>query len=170
VFLYHGWLKGGSIKMTEEALIKNWRGMIVVGHDFFHCWRQVLLEEVGGGKTEELVLKFWQKVANVTAQAYMHAGMVEKRDLESLVRVMARSSEIMGEKVHVERDGEDFLLVHEACPWTDSYRKYGGGNCQPGCDCWFREVAKAVIPGCSVLTEASIPGGDRQCVRRFSLN
>jgi len=155
--------------MSEQAVARNWRAMIRVGHDFYHCWRQALLEELGVEKTEELSLRFWQKVANVTAGAYARAASGEM-DLEGLVRVMARSSEIMGEQVRVERHGEDVLLIHEACPWTASYRAYGGGNCRPGCDCWFREVAAAVVPGCSVRTESSLPGGDRECVRRFSLD
>lgn len=155
--------------MGEEAVAKNWRAMIKVGHDFYHCWRQVLLEELGPGKTEDLTLRFWEKVADVTAKAYAKAKVLEKGGLEGLVRAMVRSSEIMGETVHLERDGEDFLLVHDACPWADSHREYGGGNCQPGCDRWFMETVRILMPDCTVVTESSIPGGQGKCVRRFSI-
>ncbi|MGB9905312.1 MAG: hypothetical protein ACPLQO_11705, partial [Desulfotomaculales bacterium] len=117
---------------------------------------------------EELTLRFWEKVAEATARAYAAAGVVEKGGLEGLVRAIARSSEIMGETVQVERDGRDFLLIHTACPWVDSYRAYGGGNCQPGCDRWFVETARALLPECTVVTESSIPAGQGKCVRRFS--
>jgi len=144
--------------------------MIRVGHDFFHCWRLVLADDLGPQKTGELTLRFWDKVAEATARAYARGGAAAagENDLEGLVRLMARSSEIMGERVRVEADGDDFLLIHEACPWTDSYREYGGGNCQPGCDRWFVKVAAAVLPGCRVRTERSIPAGGGECVRRFS--
>ena len=155
--------------MMQEAVVKSWRAMIKVSHDFFHCWRQVLLEELGDEKTEELTLRFWEKVAEATARAYAAAGAAEKGGLEGLVRAIARSSEIMGETVQVGKDGQDFLLVHLACPWTDSYRDYGGGNCQPGCDRWFIETARALIPECTVVTESSLPAGQGKCVRRFSL-
>ena len=48
-----------------------------------------------------------------------------------------RASEVMGEQVRMAADGDDYLLIHDACPWIESYKDYGApGQCQAGCDHW----------------------------------
>ena len=79
------------------------------------------------------------------------------------------ASEVMGETAHLERDGDDVLLVHTACPWQDSFRASGiPDQCQAGCDNWFGTTAASISPRIKVVTESALPAGDRSCTRRFS--
>ena len=144
---------------------KEWRGMIRVSHDFFHRWRQAVVESVGEEKAREMELRFWELVGEGTAEAYRR---LNPASLGAIVDLMARSSLMMGEEVTTRTDGADCFLVHTGCPWPQSYRASGlGGSCRPGCDRWFAATVAKVDPRYGVETLSSLADGDNTCTRRF---
>lgn len=150
-----------------QKLEREWKTMVKIAHDFFHNWRQAVCEKYGDQDLEELTLRFWELVGKNTAAQYARAG-IDGCDVERIARAAGRSSEIMGETVRVEPDGEAWLLLHDACPWIDSYRKAGfEGKCGPGCQRWFEATVKGLSPDLAVDTLACLAEGDKQCVRRF---
>ncbi len=150
-----------------KRLEKDWRSMIFIAHDFFHRWRQVVEERYGAEEGAELVNLFWQAVGGGTGESYLQRGR-DVTDLAQVVKAMARASEVMGETVRVVRDGEEYLLVHDACPWIDSFRDYGApGLCQAGCDRWFSTAAKTISPALEVRTESCLAAGESSCTRRY---
>lgn len=50
-----------------DKLERDRKTMILIAHDFFHSWRQVLYHQYGGSVTEELTLRFWEHVGKNTA-------------------------------------------------------------------------------------------------------
>ncbi|GAB6171125.1 hypothetical protein JCM15765_06030 [Paradesulfitobacterium aromaticivorans] len=156
---------------TEEAykrLEKDWRSMIFIAHDFFHRWRQVVEEKYGVEAAEGLITRFWELVGEGTGESYLKRGR-DTENLEQVVRAMLRASEVMGEQVRMAVDGDDYLLIHDACPWIDSFKDYGApGQCQSGCDHWFGTALKVISPNLRVLTESCLAAGDNACVRRYS--
>lgn len=155
--------------MDQEKMIeRNWKTMIKISHNFFHCWRQAALDKYGEEETDRLVLSFWENVGLNTAESYLKIAKIDPDNLEQVVRGAARSSEIMDENVTVEKDGDSYLLVHHACPWIESYREAGApGKCKAGCDRWFAATAAAMSPSLGVETLSSLAAGDDKCVRKF---
>ncbi|MDA8335866.1 MAG: L-2-amino-thiazoline-4-carboxylic acid hydrolase [Peptococcaceae bacterium] len=144
---------------------KQWRGMIRVSHDFFHRWRQAVLEGEGEEKAREMELRFWELVGQGTADAYRR---LNPASLGAIVDLMARSSRIMGEEVTTRKSGDECFLVHTGCPWPESYRAAGlGGSCRPGCDRWFAATLANLDAGYAVETLSSLADGDTTCTRRF---
>ncbi|WP_206809298.1 L-2-amino-thiazoline-4-carboxylic acid hydrolase [Paradesulfitobacterium ferrireducens] len=156
---------------SEDAykrLEKDWRSMIFIAHDFFHRWRQVVEEKYGKEEAEGLILRFWELVGQGTGESYLKRGR-DTENLEQVVKAMLRASEVMGEQARMEADGNDYLLIHDACPWIDSFKSYGApGECQAGCDHWFGTAVKVVSPNLNVVTESCLAAGDSACVRRYS--
>ena len=154
---------------TADRLDRDWRTMILIAHDFFHCWRQAVCEKYGESQMEELTLRFWDLVGKNTAAQYSK-GKIDPLDLERVAMGAARSSEIMGETVKVRNEGDAWLLIHDACPWIESYKRAGfEGKCRPGCDRWFAETVRTLSPRLGVDTLACLGDGDDQCVRKFYL-
>lgn len=160
--------------MCEESskaltkLEKDWRSMILISHDMFHCWRQVVEEKLGPEGASELIDRFWELVGQGTGKAYLKRGR-DTGDLEQIVGAMVRVSLTMGEKARMAQDGDDVLLIHEACPWIDSFRNYGAeGQCQAGCDRWFTKSIETISPELAVKTESCLAAGDSSCTRRYS--
>lgn len=153
---------------SKDEAERYWRQMVRIAHDFFHTWRQVVAARLGEETARELELAFWEQVGLNTAQAYLANKAAVSEDMETIIQALAKSSRIMGEEVRVEREGEDWLLVHEACPWPASYRRFHQHeNCRPGCDHWFKTTVARLNPCLEVHTEASIPDGHGRCVRRL---
>lgn len=152
----------------SKKVERNWKSMIQISHDFFHRWRQAVEEAMGPQEAGKLVQRFWELVGQGTAEAYLR----KKRDpdnIEEVVQAFARASKVMGETVRVEKDGDAVLLIHDACPWIDSYRDYGSpGQCQPGCDRWFGAAVEGISPRLRVETTACLAAGDQTCTRRFT--
>ena len=153
----------------NAKLMRNWKGMLFISHDFFHRWRQTVEETVSPQEAKKLVNRFWELVAKGSAQAYLSKNK-DPHDVEGVVQSLARASDVMGETVRVEKDGADVLLVHDASPWIDSFREYGApGQCQAGCDRWFEATAETISPRLKVETTTCLAAGDNTCTRRFSL-
>ena len=156
---------------SEEAykrLERDWRSMIFIAHDFFHRWRQVVEEKYGVEEAEGLIIRFWELVGEGTGESYLKRGR-DTENLEQVVKAMLRASEVMGEQVRMAVDGNDYLLIHDACPWIDSFKDYRApGQCQAGCDHWFGTAIKVVSPNLSVRTESCLAAGENACVRRYS--
>lgn len=159
-------MASGNVESLQK-LEREWKTMILIAHDFFHSWRQAVFEKYGEQAMDELTLRFWELVGKNTAAQYAKAG-IDGNDMGRLALAAARSSEIMGETVRTESDGEVWLLLHDACPWIDSFRKAGlGGKCGPGCHRWFEATVEGLSPELAVETLACLADGDKQCVRRF---
>lgn len=147
---------------------RDWQSMQRICHDFFHGWRRVVADHYGEEKARQLEVEFYGRIGNGTGAMYLQRGG-NPDDLEKVVFTLVRASEVMGETAHLERDGNDVLLVHTACPWQDSFRANGvPDQCQAGCDNWFRTTAASISPLIKVVTESALPAGDRSCTRRFS--
>ncbi len=141
--------------------------MIFIAHDFFHCWRKTVEEKLGTEVTSDLVLRFWELVGQGTGDSYLKRGR-DPGDLEQVVKAMVRASQVMGESAAMVRDGDDYLLVHETCPWIDSFKNYGApGQCQAGCDRWFESAVAAISADIAVGTESCLAAGDQTCRRRY---
>ena len=156
--------------ITEEAykrLEKDWRSMIFIAHDFFHRWRQVVEEKYGVEEAEGLITRFWELVGEGTGESYLKRGR-DTENLQQVVKAMLRASEVMGEQVRMAVDGNDYLLIHDACPWIDSFKDYEApGQCQAGCDRWFGTVVHTISPHFEVKTENCLAASDITCTRRF---
>lgn len=151
----------------DQNIERDWKTMIKISHDFFHCWRKAVLEKYGEKEAEQLVLRFWELVGDNTAKSYLKAK-IDTNDPKKVALAAARSSQIMGENVHVEEKGEAYLLVHDDCPWIGSYRAAGApGKCQPGCDRWFEATVSALSPNLGLENQSSLANGAEKCVRRF---
>lgn len=152
----------------QQRIAADWKTMILISHDFFHKWRKAVIEAYGEEAEEKLTLRFWDLVGAGTAESYLKKGKINPNDVEQVVQAVARSSEIMGEKVHVENDGAFFYLVHEQCPWINSYKASGApGKCEPGCSRWFEAAVAALSPDLQVETTSSLALGHDKCVRKF---
>ena len=135
-----------------KKLERDWRSMIFISHDFFHRWRMVLEEKFGAEETLALVDRFWESVGEGTA-----------------VNAFVRASLVMGESARSAKEGNDVLLIHDACPWIGSYKDYGApGQCQAGCDKWFETALKAISSDFSVQTDSCLAAGESTCTRRYS--
>lgn len=158
-------------EQNNEALKKierDWRSMIFISHDFFHRWRLVLEKKFGQDETDGLINSFWENVGVGTGEAYIKKGR-DAENLHDIVEAMVRASLVMGESARLAKDGDDYLLIHDKCPWIDSFKDYGApGKCQAGCDKWFEEALKTISPRYSVKTESCLATGDSTCTRRFS--
>ena len=153
---------------AQKKLEKDWRAMIAISHDFFHSWRQVVEEKFGTEEAAELINRFWERVGEGSGQAYLKRGF-DTENIEQFVSSMVRVSLIMGESARIAQDGKDYLLIHDACPWVDTFRNYGAaGQCQAGCDAWFIKALEIVSPEFTVTTESSLGAGDKNCTRRYS--
>jgi len=160
-------------EVNSEALKKmerDWRSMIFISHDFFHRWRMVLEEKFGAEETVVLVDRFWESVGEGTAESYLKRGR-DTADLEQIVNAFVRASLVMGESARSAKDGNDVLLIHDACPWIGSFKDYGApGQCQTGCDKWFETALKTISNEFSVLTDSCLASGESTCTRRYSRN
>ena len=152
-----------------KRLEKDWRSMIFIAHDFFHRWRQVVEEKYGTDEAAVLVNRFWELVGVGTGEAYLKRGKGTD-DLAAIVKAMVRASLVMGESAKMEQSGEDYLLIHDSCPWIDSSKDYGApGQCQAGCDQWFETAIKTISPKIGVKTESCLAAGQNTCTRRYSI-
>lgn len=156
-----------SSNNDDKRMEQNWRSMIFISHDFFHRWRMVLAEKFGAQETAVLVERFWEAVGQGTGESYLKRGK-DPQDLEQMVKFFVRASLVMGEKARWVKRGNDVLLIHDACPWIDSFKDFGApGQCQAGCDKWFETALKTVSEDFSVQTESCMAVGDGNCTRRF---
>lgn len=151
-----------------KELERSWKAMIMIAHDFFHRWRLVVEKAYGPEAARQLTNQFWDDVGRGTAEAYLAKDRTGN-DLEAVVKAFARASEVMGEKVRVDVINGNPALIHEGCPWIDSFRNYGAeGQCQEGCDVWFETAVRSISPGFEVRTESCLANGQNSCVRTFS--
>ena len=150
-----------------ERTSRDWQSMIRITHDFFHGWRRTVAETLGEEKAMEMELRFYERIGEGTGRMFADRGG-RPEDVEKLVFSLVRASEVMGEKARMAADGNDWLLIHEACPWPDSFRAHGVPHtCQASCDRWFQTTARSVSPKLRVVTESALPAGDATCTRRF---
>jgi predicted ArsR family transcriptional regulator len=146
---------------------RDLKAMWNICRDFFYKWRESVSESFGEEKASELVKKFWEKVGEGTAVLYKEHG-INPDNLEDIARAIARSSEIMGEKVEIEK-GDGWVVVrHLKCPWWDWARRFGlEEEDKEGCDVWFRATVSNLNPKAKVETVKSFVSGDGMCERRI---
>ncbi|MDA8235306.1 MAG: L-2-amino-thiazoline-4-carboxylic acid hydrolase [Clostridia bacterium] len=155
-------------EISPEKMARNWKSMIMISHDFFHRWRQVAEESLGKQETQKMINSFWEKVGRSTAESYLGKNR-DPENVEEVVQAFARASEVMGEKVKVVQDDRFVLLIHDECPWIDSFKNYGApGECQEGCDSWFKSAVQGISPNLKVETTSCLASGESTCTRRFS--
>ena len=152
---------------NPQQLEKDLKLMIFIAHDFFHRWREVIGKKYGQEEREALTTQFWKLVGKGTGEAYLKRGK-ERGDLAGIVNSIVRVSQVMGETARAVQDGDDYLLIHDACPWIESYQTNGfPGQCQAGCDAWFKSAAATISTDITIQTESCLAGGDQSCIRRF---
>lgn len=153
---------------VQKKLEKDWRSMIAISHDFFHCWRQVIEDKFGPEVASELIIRFWERVGAGSGKAFLKRGF-NQENIEQFVSSMVKVSLIMGESARVSQDGNDYLLIHDACPWVESFCNSGAaGQCRAGCDAWFKKALETISTDFIVTTESSLADGDSTCTRRYS--
>lgn len=158
-----------ELEKKLERKERDWQAMIRITHDFFHCWREAVEEKLGKQEANEVQLRFWELVGIGTGKMYLERGGAPD-DVTKVAFTMLRASEVMGETARMETTPDASLLVHEACPWMDSFRERGAANeCQAGCDRWFQATVQAISPNLQVVTEAALPAGNATCTRRFTV-
>lgn len=151
-----------------KKLERDWRSMISISHDFFHRWRMIIEEKLGPEEAIELVNRFWESVGEGTAESYLKRGK-DTNNLEQIVDSFVKASLVMGESARSAKDGNEVLLIHEACPWVASFQNYGApGQCRAGCDKWFEAAVKNISGNFLVQTDSCLAAGDTSCIRRFS--
>lgn len=151
-----------------DSKLRDWKTMIIVSHDFFHQWRKAVAEKYGKEEADNLTIRFWELVGENTANSYLHKGNIDAENLAQIVKGVARSSEIMGEVVEIKEDGDDIILIHTECPWIKSYEiNDSAGQCQAGCDQWFKTAVTKINQRFDVNTESCLASGDSSCTRRF---
>lgn len=151
----------------QQRLERDWKTMVIISHDFFHSWRRAVAEKYGDAEMDQLTIRFWELIGQNTAAQYKK-GKINPASAEQLARAVARSSEIMGETVRVEQDGDAWLLIHDSCPWIQSYQQAGySGKCRTGCDRWFGATVEELSPAIAVETTACLADEDKWCIRRF---
>lgn len=156
-------------KDAVKKLERDWRSMIMISHDFFHRWRIVLEEKFGQEETAGLVERFWESVGDGTAKSYLKRGK-DAGNLEEIVNSFVKASLVMGENARMVKEDNEILLIHDTCPWIDSYKDFGvSGQCQSGCDRWFQTALKNISDDFAVRTESCLAAGDSNCTRRFSV-
>ena len=159
-----------ELNSNVKKLERDWRTMILISHDFFHRWRQVIEEKYGPEESMNLANRFWELVGEGTADSYLNRGK-DTNDLEQIVEAFVKASLVMGESARMAKDGDDVLLIHDACPWVDSFINSGApGQCTAGCDTWFKTAINKISGDYSVITECYIPAGGKTCTRRFIRN
>ncbi len=148
---------------------KDLRAMWNICRDFFFKWRETVKDAFGEEKAKELVEKFWEKVGEGTAFLYKEHG-INPDNLTDIAKAIARSSEIMGEKVELEERGDEVIIRHVKCPWWDWAQWLGlEREDQAGCDIWFRVTVEKLNPHARVETLKSFAMGDEVCERRIYL-
>lgn len=157
-----------EVSSDPKKLARDWRIMVFISHDFFHHWRKVIEDKLGFDESMKLAESFWKSIGENTADRYLEQGK-DPNDLEQIVGNFLKASLVMGEDARLVKDGDDFLLIHDACPWVDSFKNYGTpGQCPAGCDKWFEGAIGKMSGDFSVKTECWIPAGGTTCTRRFS--
>lgn len=160
--------KVAELEKKLERMQRDWQSMVRITHDFFHCWRQAVEEKLSKEEADKVQLRFWELVGIGTGKMYLERGG-NPDDVAKVAYTMLRASEVMGETARMETTPDASLVVHDACPWMDSFRERGAPNeCQPGCDKWFQATVQTISPNLRVVTEAALPAGDATCTRRFS--
>ncbi|MDR2239119.1 MAG: L-2-amino-thiazoline-4-carboxylic acid hydrolase [Zoogloeaceae bacterium] len=161
---------GADLAQALARKERDWQSMIRITHDFFHAWRKAAQDKLGEAAAMDMELAFWENVGVGTGKMYLERGG-KPEDLERIAFTMQRASDVMGETARMEKDGNDVLVVHTACPWMDSFRAAGLPNrCGKGCDLWFQVAGRTISPKVNVITESLLPNGDATCTRRFTLS
>jgi len=156
-----------EVNKDAKKLERDWSSMILISHDFFHRWRQAVEEKYGAEESNNLANRFWELVGESTANSYLMRGK-DTNDLEQIVKAFVNASLVMGESARMAKDGDDVLLIHDACPWIDSFKNTGApGQCIEGCDKWFESAITKISDNFSVQTEGHIAAGADTCTRRF---
>ena len=149
------------MSQAEKDLKVMWN----ICRDFFYKWRSVVEEEFGREKARDLVKKFWEKVGEGTAKLYKEHG-VNPENLVEIAKAIARSSEIMGEKVEVLAEEDKVIVRHTSCPWFDWAKMFGlEEEDKEGCDIWFKVTVEKMNPRAKVETTKSFAAGDDFCER-----
>jgi len=62
---------GKRIEVEEIPVEKKWRRLLNVCMDYYHTWREVVKEEFGYEKANELEIKWGKKLGEKTAEGGM---------------------------------------------------------------------------------------------------
>ncbi len=148
---------------------RDLKAMWNICRDFYFKWRDTVRDEFGDEKARELTEKFWEKVGKGTAELYLEHG-IDSGDLSHIAKAIARSSEIMGEKVELEERDNEVIVRHVKCPWWDWAHRLGlEKEDQAGCDIWFKVTVQNLNPDADVETTKSFAMGHGMCERRIFL-
>ena len=148
---------------------RDLKAMWNICRDFYFKWRETVRDEFGEEKARELTEKFWEKVGEGTAILYKEHG-INPDSLMDIAKAIARSSEIMGEKVELEEKDGEVIVRHVKCPWWDWAQRLGlEEEDQAGCDVWFKVTVEKLNPRADVETLKSFAMGHGMCERRIYL-
>lgn len=141
-------MEARKIEIEEIPVEKKWRRLLNICMDYYHTWREVVNEEYGSEKANELEIKWGKKLGEKTAEIYKRVGWVKPDDLSSLAKALVVSMRILNEDCEaIEESKNNVRIVHYHCPEYDEYEKRGIlGGCINKCFAWYVTTAKNINP------------------------
>jgi len=150
---------GKRIEVEEIPVEKKWRRLLNVCMDYYHTWREVVKEEFGYEKANELEIKWGKKLGEKTAEIYRKVGWIKPDDLSSLAKALVISMRILNEDCEaLEEDKNKIRIVHYHCPEYDEYEKRGvPGGCMSKCFAWYVATIQGINPQIKVEFSKTFP-------------
>lgn len=137
-------------------------------------WIQAIKEICTDVDEYDLVLKYWEKVAEATARNYLQHLDISKPLPKQVAENFVFSSICMGEDAELVegKDENECFARHNDCPWYHWHKGLGKMKFdQEGCDMWLKSLIKIVNDKLGTKIKAatlkSLPNGDEICLRRF---
>ena len=137
-------------------------------------WIEAVKEICPNVNEHDLVLKYWEKVAESTAKNYLNHIDMNKSLPKQFAENFVFSSICMGEDATLiqGKDENEYFAKHNDCPWYHWHKRLGKLEFdQEGCDMWLETLIKFINEnlGTNIKAETlkSLPNGDEICLRRF---
>ena len=140
-------VEGRRIEIEEIPPEKRWKRLLNICMDYYHTWREVIVEEFGTDKAKELEVKWGKRLGEKTADIYKRVRW-PATNLMSLAKALVISMRILNEDCEaVMDDANSVRIVHYHCPEHDEYAKRGLlGGCIDKCLAWFEATVKSINP------------------------
>lgn len=160
--------------MSEIPVEKKFKMLAQITRACHFEMRQAALELCPDMDRMEFIKRYWEIVGEDTAPGYLKQIDKSKPLAPQYAKNFAFSAQVMGEDSYVE-DGsneKEAFVKTDDCPYYHWHKRYNLlDEDQPGCDMWIESFVKILNKelGANVKweTQASLPNGDPQCIRRF---
>lgn len=158
----------------EIPIEKRFKILSQIHRASYFDWIEAVKEIYPGVDELELVLKFWEKVAEGTAKNYLKHLDLNKPLPRQIAKNFVWSSLCMGEDAELieGKNQNECFARHNDCPWFHWHKRLGKLEFdQKGCDMWLNTLIRIINKelGTNIKDETlkSLPNGDGVCLRRF---